>query len=314
MTKNFLDLETCGPDALKEIMALSHAPVEPVLKGTSVAMVFEKPSARTRSSTEMAVVDLGGHPLMISDAEVGIDRRESAEDVARTLGSYHRIIAARVNDHDVLLRMQAALSSPLWNVSVVNLLSDFSHPCQAIADLLTLSDEFSPSGDLTALKGRTVAYVGDANNVTRSLAQAALMLGINIKIASPEGYQLSRETISSLTEMAHISGATIFQSDDVHEVASGADALYSDVWTSIGHESERAQRSMDLAGYGIDEDLVAEAQSGAIVMHCLPAHRGEEITDAVLESSQSRVWVQAAHRRTAMRGVFRWIMEGDAHS
>ena len=303
-TRHLLDLTDVGPAGVRALAELSMAPAEPILAGSSVAMVFEKPSARTRNSTEMAVVDLGGHPVMITDAEVGIDRRESAEDVARTLGCFHSIIAARVNDHRVLERMAGALDAQGAGVSVVNLLSDLSHPCQAIADLLTIADA---RGGLDAVAGLRVAYVGDANNVTRSLAQALLSLGATIRVAAPPGYQLTSGAVTELNAFAEETGAGVELFDDPRAAAEEADVLYTDVWTSMGQEEESAQRQIDLARFVIDDDLLASAGRDAIVLHCLPAHRGEEITESVLEGSASHVWQQVAHRRTAMRGVFRWI-------
>ena len=303
-TRHLLDLGDLSPSDITTLVQRSMEPVTPLLSGQSVAMVFEKPSARTRNSTEMAVVDLGGHPVMISDAEVGIDRRESAEDVARTLGCFHPIIAARVNDHQVLVRMAAALDRQGVGVHVVNLLSDVSHPCQAIADVLTVSDEF---GGLPGIVGRTLTYVGDANNVTVSLAQAMLAMGVNIRVAAPTGYQLTEEMATSI-EAFGLHGATLTLLDDPVAAASGADVLYADVWTSMGQEAEADVRRRDLATFTIDQHLLDSASPEAIVLHCLPAHRGEEISHEVLEGSSSRVWRQAAHRRTAMRGVLRGIM------
>lgn len=306
-TRHLLDLGDLSPSDITTLVQRSMEPVTPLLLGQSVAMVFEKPSARTRNSTEMAVVDLGGHPVMISDAEVGIDRRESAEDVARTLGCFHPIIAARVNDHQVLVRMAAALDRQGVGVHVVNLLSDVSHPCQAIADVLTVSDEF---GGLPGIVGRTLTYVGDANNVTRSLAQAMLSVGVEVRVAAPEGYQFTDAQIDELNLFGSQHQVRVRRFDDPVAAATGADVLYTDVWTSMGQESESAQRRIDLARFVIDEALIDAASPDAIVLHCLPAHRGEEITEAALESPASRVWKQAAHRRTAMRGVFGWITGG----
>jgi len=303
MTRHLLDLADLGPAEVAAVARLCDGSTRPLV-GSSVAMVFEKPSARTRNSTEMAVVDLGGHPVMITDAEVGIDRRETAEDVIRTLACYHRIVAARVNDHGVLERMRATLDGAGIDVSIVNLLSDHSHPCQAIADVLTLADEHRGLDELT---GRTVAYVGDANNVTVSLAQAMLALGVNMRVAAPHGYQLTSEMVASI-EAFSADGASLVQTDDPEVAAAGADALYTDVWVSMGQEAEAVERRRDLAAYTIDQRLMGLASPDAIVMHCLPAHRGEEISHEVLEGSQARVWRQAAHRRTAMRGVFRWLM------
>lgn len=302
MTRHLLDLADVGPKGILEMLALTSPERDEALLHKSVAMVFEKPSARTRNSTEMAVVDLAGHAVMITDAEVGIDRRETAEDVARTLGCYHHVIAARVNDHQVLVRMRDALDAQNGGVSVVNLLSDYSHPCQGLADALTMSDEFGAS-----IAGRVVTYVGDANNVTISLAQVALSLGMHMRIAAPKGYQLSDEVLENLASFSAGTNASIVQMSDPSEAADGADVLYTDVWTSMGQEAEREQRLVDLAGFSIDEALIAKASEDAIVLHCLPAHRGEEISAVALESGRSRIWAQAAHRRTAMRGVFRWV-------
>jgi ornithine carbamoyltransferase len=308
MTRHLLDLAELSTSDLLEIIDLARVPAGHELSQQSVAMFFEKPSGRTRNATEMAVVDLGGHPVMITQGEVGIDTRESAEDVARTLGSFHRILAARVNDHGVLVRMKEALSSPPWNVSVVNLLSDVSHPCQAIADVLTMLDEFGDGRSMSALHGKRLCYVGDANNVTLSLAQASLQLGIDVRIAAPQGYQFSSEVLDDLADLGASAGASVLQTSDLAEAADNADVLYSDVWTSMGQEAEHDQRLNDLSGYGIDAALLAYANPDAVVLHCLPAHRGEEITDEVLEGPQSRIWQQVAHRRTAMRGVFRWLL------
>ena len=306
MTRHLLDLADLGPSGVATVARLAGSDTRP-LAGSSVAMVFEKPSARTRNATEMAVVDLAGHPVVITDAEVGIDRRETAEDVVRTLACYHRIVAARVNDHGVLERMRSTLEKAGIDVGMVNLLSDHSHPCQAIADVLTLSDEH---GGLTSLSGRTIAYVGDANNVTVSLAQAMLALGVNIRVAAPQGYQLTEEMVAAI-EAFSVDGATLLQVDDPAAAAEGVDALYTDVWVSMGQEGEAEPRRRALAAYTIDQRLVDLAGPDAIVMHCLPAHRGEEISHDVLEGASSRVWRQAAHRRTAMRGVLRWLMGED---
>ena len=301
MTRNLLDLEDAGIEGIAEILSLCSPERGRDLAGLSAALVFEKPSARTRNATEMAVVDLGGHAIVINDAEVGIDRRETAEDVARTLGCYHQLLAARVHDHTVLERMVQALDEQGSSVSVINLLSDRSHPCQGLADALTMRDEFGEDAS-----GRRVAYIGDANNVTRSLAQVSLALGMDVAVAAPPGYQLSESDLDELSGFAW-AGATLSVTSDPVEAARGASVLYTDVWTSMGQEAEREQRLQDFAGYCIDEDLCAVAADEAVVLHCLPAHRGEEISGDVLEGPRSRIWQQAAHRRTAMRGVFRWV-------
>jgi ornithine carbamoyltransferase len=318
MTRHFLEVDDLSCDELDDVLALAALPlaeVPAVLAGRGAALVFEKASARTRSSTELAVVALGGHPVYIQGAEVGIDDRESAEDVARTLACYHAVLCARVLDHDVLVRMARALdSSPVEStaatpdddgsarfpvpVPVVNLLSDRAHPCQALADLLTLRQVF---GDV---EGRTVAYIGDANNVWRSLAVAAAMTGIRVRTASPEGYEPDADDLARMARL----GGDIEVTSDPMEAAAGADALYTDVWTSMGQEEEQELRRKAFAGFTIDDDMVARAAPGAVVLHCLPAHRGEEITAAVFEGPRSVVWRQAANRAHAVRGLLAWLL------
>jgi ornithine carbamoyltransferase len=341
VTRHFLDVDDLSCDELDAVLALASAPtaeVPRVLAGRGAALVFEKASARTRSSTELAVVELGGHPVYVQGAEVGIDVRETAEDVARTLACFHAVVCARVVDHDVLVRMAAALdpapavsnpapaaldpapavSNPapaapdlapavttaaadpgdVPGVPVVNLLSDVAHPCQALADLLTLRQVF---GDV---EGRTVAYVGDANNVWRSLALAAAMAGIRLRTASPEGYGPDADDLARVAGL----GGDVEVTSDPDEAATGADAIYTDVWTSMGQEEEAELRRQAFAGFTVDEDLLRRAAPGAVVLHCLPAHRGEEISAAVLEGPSSVVWRQAANRRHAMRGLLGWLL------
>jgi ornithine carbamoyltransferase len=302
---NLLDIDDLTPDAWDRVLAGAlETPFPQALRGHGVALLFEKPSARTRNSTEMAVFDLGGHPVYIQGTEVGLDTRETAEDVARTLGCYHRVLCARVFDHALFGRMTAALARSGFDVPVVNLLSDEAHPCQAVADVLTMREA------LGSLEGRTLAYVGDANNMARSLAKAALLEGMEVRVASPAGYTFSVAELSSLQAFADAAGrgGAVQLTDDPAQAAKGAGALYTDVWTSMGQEEERAKRLAAFAGYTIDDALVDLASPDAVVLHCLPAHRGEEITEAVLEGPRSVVWTQAAHRRTAMRGILSWVV------
>jgi ornithine carbamoyltransferase len=303
---HLFDIDDLSPSAFDRVLELaSSTQLPPALTGHGVALLFEKPSARTRNSTEMAVHDLGGHPVYIQGSEVGLDTRESAEDVARTLGCYHRILCARVFDHRVLVRMAVALEGSGFTVPVVNLLSDQAHPCQAIADVLTLRDTLGP------LAGRSLAYVGDANNMCRSLAKAALSEGMEFWVASPADYSFSVEELAHLSDFAAARGrgGTVRATNDPAEAAAGVDAFYTDVWTSMGQEAEREARLRAFAGFTIDDRLVALGGPGAVVLHCLPAHRGEEIATSVFEGPQSVVWRQAAHRRTAMRGILAWCME-----
>jgi ornithine carbamoyltransferase len=303
---DLFDVDDLWPDDYERVLQLATSDsVGQVLAGEGVALLFEKPSARTRNSSEMAVFGLGGHPVCIQGTEVGLDTRESAEDIARTLGCYHRILCARVFDHQVLVRMAFALESSGFDVPVINLLSDEAHPCQAIADVLTLRELLGP------LPGQVLAYIGDANNMCRSLVKAALMEGMDVRVASPPDYSFSAEELDNLSGLASRvgRGGTLHVGHDAKVAAGGADALYTDVWTSMGQEAERAERLAAFAGFTVDDALLDVAEPDAVVLHCLPAHRGEEIAASVLEGSHSVVWKQAAHRQTAMRGILAWAIE-----
>jgi ornithine carbamoyltransferase len=282
---DLLSIADLPEGAFAEILALSErTDLGKPLEGKGVALVFEKPSARTRNSSEMAVAQLGGHPVYIQKAEVGIDTRESAEDVARTLACYHSIIAARVMDHRHLVRMASATGVP-----VANLLSDTDHPFQALADLLTVKQL------LGHLEGARIAYVGDAdNNVARSLAQGCVQVGAELTLASPQAYALSDAPYG----VRHVV--------DPLEAVEGAQIVYTDVWVSMGQDDETEKRLNDLAAYQVNETLMARAK-GAFFLHCLPARRGEEVTHAVIESPKSAVWRQAENRMHTARGVFAWL-------
>ncbi len=305
--RHVMEIDDLGVDGLDAVLSLAARPARDAgrpLEDSGVALVFEKPSARTRNSSEMAVAALGGHPVYIQGAEVGIDVRETAEDVARTLACFHRIICARVNDHGTLERMAGALDEASVEVPVVNLLSDKAHPCQALADLLTLRQVFGSKG----ARARPLAYIGDANNVWRSLAIAASMAGIPTRIASPDGYGPTPEDLKLIASF----GGSIETTADPGAAASGAGALYTDVWTSMGQEDERAERMAAFAGFQIDEALLDVAAPDAVVMHCLPAHRGEEISAGVVDGPRSVVWRQAANRMHAMRGLLAWLVSDQA--
>ena len=255
------------------------------LAGKGVALVFQKPSARTRNSMEMAVVQLGGHPVYIQKDEVGLGTRESAEDVARTLACYHAVIAARVMDHRDLIAIAAATGTP-----VLNMLSDKAHPLQALADLLTVKQL------LGRVEGARIAYVGDGdNNVCRSLAEGCALLGAQLRIASPEGYGLSDAPDG------------VFQTEDPAQAVDGADIVYSDVWVSMGQDSETGTRLAALRPYQVDEALMARAPS-ARFLHCLPARRGEEVTAGVIDGPQSAVWPQAENRMHTARAALAWMV------
>jgi ornithine carbamoyltransferase len=282
---NLLSIADLEAEDFAQILALSErSDLGAPLAGKGVALVFEKPSARTRNSTEMAAVQLGAHPIYIQKDEVGIGARESAEDVARTLACYHAIIAARVMDHRSLTAMAAATDTPL-----LNLLSDTDHPLQALADLLTVKQL------LGRLEGARIAYVGDAdNNVARSLAQACVLVGAELTLASPDAYALTEPPYG----VRHVT--------DPAEAVSGAQIIYTDVWVSMGQDEETAARMAALAPYQVNEALMAKAD-GAFFLHCLPARRGEEVTNGVIESAQSAVWKQAENRMHTARGALAWL-------
>ena len=292
--RHLQEIDDLTVDELHRVLDLATDPSPPrVLEGRGMALVFEKPSARTRNSMEMAVFELGGHPMYIQASEVGMDVRESVEDVTRTLACYHGCIGARVFAHATVERMAAEGLVP-----VVNMLSDEAHPLQALADILTLHQEF---GDLA---GRTIAYVGDGNNVFRSVALAAGMLGVEVRFAGPIGYRLPDADRERLVE----SDVNIIEFDRATDAVAGADAVYTDVWTSMGQEDEADQRHRDFESFQVDEALMEAAGPKAVFLHCLPAHRGEEVTDGVVDGPASRVWSQAANRMNAARGLLAWLL------
>ena len=312
MTRNLLELDALEVGDLAQIITWAESGGQAgSLAGKSAGLVFEKPSARTRNATEMAVHDLGGYAVVIYDAEVGIDTRESAEDVARTLGTFHDLLCVRVRDHAVLERMVTAVAAEGLQVPVVNLLSDLAHPCQAVADLLTLRELAGQVGaPIDSLAGASVAWVGDANNVAASLAHVCLMAGISLRIAAPSVFQFDQAQLDAFAARAAQLGtsATVIQGGDPRVAVDGVLAVATDVWTSMGQEAERAARLEAFQGFTVDEALMAATGGDAWFLHCLPAHRGEEVSAEVLEGPRSAVWRQGAHRRTAMLGILPWVM------
>ncbi len=293
--RHFLEVDDLSQDELAGVLAMAAlTPAPRLLSGKGVALLFEKPSARTRNASEMAVFQLGGHPVTIRGEEVGFDTRETVEDVTLTLCQYHAALAARVFDHKVLERMAAVSSVP-----VVNLLSDLAHPTQALADLLTLQQRWG------SLAGRTVAWVGDGNNVCRSLMVAAAMSGMAVRTACPPGFELDPMAVDQSRRW----GNDVVVATSVTDAVSGADAVVTDVWTSMGQEAEAPRRRQAFSGYTVDEAVMGRAASGAVFLHCLPAHRGEEVTAGVIDGPQSLVWPQAANRMHAIRGLLLWLFE-----
>jgi ornithine carbamoyltransferase len=304
VTRHFMTIEQQGPTDLDAVYEFACSAFDDeTLKGQGVALVFERPSLRTRASSSTAVHELGGYATFFSDDEIGLDSRESAEDVGRTLAEMYAIAALRVRDHDTFDRMRVATGD---RMSLVNLLSDVAHPTQAVADVLTLAEHFA-NGDVHALAGLKVAYVGDATNVTRSLAVALLRLGVNVSIGAPVGYQLSP---GGQEDPDAVSGpGKLALTDSAHDAVRDADAVYTDAWVSMGFEDEADDRRRDLADFRVDASLMKLAKKKAVLLHCLPAHRGDEISDDVLDGPGSLVWRQVFHRRSAMLGVLRWIKE-----
>lgn len=255
-----------------------------ILAGRSIALVFEKPSTRTRISFDVGVAELGGHPVVLRGDEMQLSRGESPTDTARVLSRYVDAIVIRSGSHDIVSALAEAAEVP-----VVNGLTPLHHPCQALADLLTLRERF---GDLQGLR---LAYVGDGNNVARSLAILGELAGVEVVVAAPPGYQLEEGHGVKLTE-------------DPRAAAAGADALYTDVWVSMGDEDEARRRRADLAPYQLDADLLAAAKDSAIVLHCLPAHPGEEISAEALYGEQSAVWDQAENRLHAQKALLEMLL------
>jgi ornithine carbamoyltransferase len=293
MPRHLLEIDDLSPSELTEVLDLAELESPPrVLAGKGMALVFQKPSARTRNSMEMAVVHLGGHPVTIRSDEVGLDERESTEDVTRTLACYHGAIGARVFDHANVERMAAVAPVP-----VVNMLSDQAHPLQALADLLTIRQE------LGGLEGRSVAYVGDANNVARSLGIACGMANMEFRIASPAGYGFSAGDLDRI----RTSGGDPVVTESPLAAVADVDVVYTDVWTSMGQEAEKQQRLDAFAGFTIDQNLMSATAQSSVFLHCLPAHPGEEVTRDVLDGSRSRIWQQAENRMHAARGLLVWL-------
>lgn len=281
---NLLAIRDLGADEVRAILALSQAGAPPrLLQDKGVALYFEKPSARTRNSMEMAAVQLGGHPVYLQNHELGMGTRESVEDVALTLACYHAIIAARVFDHGVLERMAAA--SP---VPVLNMLSGSDHPLQALADMLTIQQL------LGRIEGVRVAFIGEANNVSRSLAEACSLLGAELVVASPRGFGFD-DPLPGVRQL-----------DDPVEAAAGADVVYTDVWVSMGGDDSTDRRAA-FAPFQVNERLM-ERSAGALFLHCLPARRGEEVTAGVIDGPRSAVWRQAENRMHTARGAMLWLL------
>ncbi len=300
MHKDFLDIIDYTPEELQELIDLAvelkkeyqQGGNQPVLKGKVLAMIFQKPSLRTRVSFEVGMYHLGGNALYLSPNEIGLGQREAIADVARVLDGMVHGIMARVFDHEHLLELAHWTTIP-----VINGLSDYSHPCQALADILTIYEEFGQIKDIN------ITYVGDGNNVAVSLMQIAAKLGANFTIANPIDYDMPAESIETIRPYAEASGSKLTFLRDPHEAVKDAKVIYTDTWTSMGQEEESAKREAVFPPYQINAQLVSEADPDAIVLHCLPAHRGQEITDEVADGPHSRLFPEAHNRLHAQKAV-----------
>ena len=298
--KDFITLAQLTPGELQGLLDLAVAlkmkqkrgQGEPLLKDKVLGMVFQKPSLRTRVSFDMAMLQLGGHALYLSPNEIQLGRRESTGDVARVLSRYVDAIMARVFAHQDVVDLACYASVP-----VINGLSDYSHPCQGLTDLLTIYEKRG------SLAGARLVYLGDGNNVAASLMFGGALTGMHVVVASPSGYEPPTDVVTRARELAQATGGSITLLDDPHGAARGADVLYTDTWASMGQESEAAERRTVFPPYQINAALLGEATRDVLVMHCLPAHRGEEITDDVMDCPNSVVFDQAENRLHAQKAI-----------
>jgi ornithine carbamoyltransferase len=301
--EDFLAISECSPQELHELLEESRSLKafyksgrrDLCLAGKTLAMLFEKPSLRTRLSFQVAMTDLGGHPIYVKPEDIGgIGKREPVKDIARILSRYVQGIMARTFEHQTVLDLARYADIP-----VINALTDWSHPCQAMADVLTIREHFG------RIEGIKIAFIGDGNNVARSLAFAAGKLDMKLVVASPPGYELDAETIRQANILTP--GCTE-QSSDPFAAVTGADVIYTDTWVSMGQENEKAKRQKDFAAYAVDAKLVAAAPPHVKIMHCLPAYRGFEITDEIVESSGSIIFDQAENRLHFQRALLKKLM------
>ena len=300
MANHFLSIADFSPARLNQLLDLAirlkreHAAGgnKPLLQGMVMGMIFQKPSLRTRVSFDMAMRHLGGDALYLSPGEIGIGQRESIADISRVLSGYVDAIMARVFDHSHVTDL-----ARFSRVPVINGLSDYNHPCQALADMLTLREHFGE------VRGRKVAYIGDGNNVATSLLHLCAKLGVHFAIASPQGYELTDPVIQLARDFAKSSGSQLAFLNRPDDAVQGADVLYTDTWTSMGQEAESERRQIALTGYQVNRALLQKANPDAVVLHCLPAHRGQEITDEVADGPQSLIFPQSENRLHAQKAV-----------
>jgi ornithine carbamoyltransferase len=305
-TKDFLSIRNFSPSEIMYLLVLARqVKADPTafstsLKRETLAMIFEKPSLRTRVTFGVGIQQLGGFSLYLSPAEINLGKRESVYDVAKNLERMVQGIMIRTFDHGIVLEMARHASIP-----VINGLTDYSHPCQAMADYLTI---WECKGNLEGLK---IAFVGDGNNVARSLAFAGAQLGAHVWLASPPGYELDSESLKWAHHRATETGGSCVVTNDPEEAVSGADVVYTDVWASMGQEAEAEKRKHIFRPYQVNATLFSRAQPDAIFLHCLPAHRGEEVTNEVIESPRSVVYQEAENRLHSQKAIMLELMKGE---
>jgi len=301
--RDFLSIDDVDPRELHHLLELAakvkQSPGDHAarLAGMSVALIFEKPSTRTRVSFEVGVASLGGHPLALSSSELQLGRGETIEDTGRVLSRYCEAIVLRTFGQERLEALAAGATVP-----VVNSLSDYEHPCQILADLLTVIEK---KGEPT---GRTLAYLGDGNNVAHSLLLGGAMVGMHVRVTTPTGFEPIPQVVERAGEIASETGGSIEVGNDPLAAVDGADILYTDVWASMGQEREHAERVLVFTPFRIDAEKLSLAADDAIVMHCLPAHRGEEITDEVIDGPHSVAWDQAENRLHTQKALLLWLL------
>lgn len=303
--KHFLDLASCSTEELNNLLETAlllkrewrNGGNQPILRDKTLGMIFQKPSLRTRVSFEMAMKHLGGSAIMLGPQEIGLGKRESVPDVARVLSSYVDGIMARVFDHAHVVEL-AAFS----RVPVINGLSDSYHPCQALADIMTMREHFG------RLAGLRLAFVGDGNNVAASVALVCAHFGVTFSIATPEGYEMKSSIREQAYDLAERNGSSLEMHTRPQQAVAGADVIYTDTWVSMGQEAEAQERIGEFAGFQVNRDLLRFAKDDTVVMHCLPAHRGEEITDDVIDGRQSKVFAQAENRMHAQKAVLTHLL------
>lgn len=305
MKRDFLAISDYSSDEVKMLLDLAvklkkehfNGGNKPIFQGKTMAMIFQKPSLRTRVSFDMAMRHCGGDALYLSPAEIGLGQRESIADVSRVLSGYVEIIMARVFDHEHVLELGKWCSVP-----VINGLSDYNHPCQGMADALTILEKFG------SLKGLNITFLGDGNNVAVSLMHVALKMGANFTLAAPEGYDMNPKAIEIGKKISAETGGKITLLRDPHQAVKNAHVIYTDTWTSMGQEAETKKREAVFPPYQVNQQIVSEADKDVIIMHCLPAHRGQELTDEVADGPHSVIFPQAHNRLHAQKAVIAHLL------